>query len=101
MPAAAIPAAAITAAVWPGLADEAGLGAGGSFAVEPDRRNVRAGEDRELGGGSGISHANAAGERAGGSADAGGNAGGTLDDRCPEGIVPDDPGPEGALDEAS
>jgi hypothetical protein len=83
------------------LADEAGLGAGGSFAVEPDRRNARAGEDRELGGGSGISHANAAGERADGSADAGGNAGGTLDDRCPEGIVPDGPGPEGALDEAS
>jgi hypothetical protein len=90
------------AAVWPGLADEAGLGAGGSFAVEPDRRNARAGEDRELGGGSGISHANAAGERAGGSAD----ADGTLDDRRPEGTVSDDPGrddpgPEGALDEAA
>jgi hypothetical protein len=69
-----------------------------------------------LGGGSGISHANAAGERAGGSADTGGDAGGTLDDRCPEGTVSDDPGPddpgpddpgpddprpEGALDEAS
>ena len=101
-----MPAVAIPAAVWPRLADEAGLGAGGSFAVEPDRRNARAGEDRELGGGSGISHANAAGERAGGSADTGGEAGGTLDDRCPEGTVsddpgPDDPGPEGALDEAS
>jgi hypothetical protein len=104
------------AVVWPGVADEAGLGAGGSFAAEPDRRNARAGEDRELGGGSGISHANAAGERADGSADTGGNAGGTLDDRCPEGTVsnepepdepepdepePDEPEPEGALDEAS
>jgi len=96
-PAVAMPAVAIPAAVWPGLADEAGLGAGGSFTVEPDRRNARAGEDRELGGGSGISHANAAGERAGGSAD----TGGALDDRCPEGTVSDDPGPEGALDEAS
>ena len=76
-----MPAVAIPAAVWPGSADEAGLGAGGSFAVEPDRRNARAGEDRELGGGSGISHANAAGDRVGGSAD----AGGTLDDRRPEG----------------
>ena len=43
--------------------------AAGSLVAEPDRRNVRAGEDRESGGGSGISHANAAGDRDAGSAD--------------------------------
>src|ERR1700738_2737261 len=48
------------------------LGAAGRLPVVPVRRKVRAGDDRELGGGSGISHANAAGETDGGSAGAGG-----------------------------
>src|SRR5258708_10843725 len=47
------------------------LGAGAFLAAVPDRRNVRAGDDGECGGGSGISHANAAGETDGGSACAG------------------------------
>src|SRR5215831_315986 len=54
-----------------GLPRPAGVpscGAGGFWPVVPDRRNVRAGDDRESGGGSGISHANAAGETGGGSA---------------------------------
>src|SRR5690349_14184552 len=38
------------------------FGAGEFLADVPDRRNVRAGDDGECGGGSGISHANAAGE---------------------------------------
>src|SRR5256884_7020312 len=47
------------------------LGADEFLAAVPDRRNVRAGDDGECGGGSGISHANAAGEADGGPADAG------------------------------
>src|SRR6516165_3643412 len=43
-----------------GAAADPAWGAGG--AVVPERRNVRAGDDRESGGGSGISQANAAGE---------------------------------------
>src|SRR5206468_1279202 len=45
------------------------LGAGEFLAAVPDRRNVRAGDDGEFGGGSGISHANAAGETDGGAAE--------------------------------
>src|SRR6476469_11203968 len=45
---------------------------GGEFLADvPDRRNARAGDDGECAGGSGISHANAAGETDGGSAWAG------------------------------
>src|SRR5215472_10361391 len=60
----------------PGRSPAVGLpgpasGAGGSLAAVPDRRNVRAGDDGDCGGGSGISHANAAGETDGGSAGAG------------------------------
>src|SRR5438105_8739186 len=51
--------------------DDPVFGAGEFLAAVPDRRNVRAGDDGECGGGSGISHANAAGETNGGSADAG------------------------------
>src|SRR5947209_10983554 len=40
--------------------EEAGAG-GGFFAVRPDRRKARAGDDGESAGGSGISHAKAAG----------------------------------------
>jgi hypothetical protein len=65
--------------------------------AEPDRRNVRAGEDRESGGGSGISHANAAGDRDAGSAD----TDGTLDDGRPEGAEPDGPRPEGPVAEGA
>src|ERR1700729_877882 len=73
------PAAALPAPVLPGLADGAALGAAEPFVAEPfsaepfagdpfkdrpERRNARAGDDGELAGGSGISHANAAGETA-------------------------------------
>ena len=51
--------------------DDPVFGAGEFLADVPDRRNVRAGDDGECGGGSGISHANAAGETDGGSACAG------------------------------
>jgi hypothetical protein len=44
------------------LDDDPVFGAGEFLADVPDRRNVRAGDDGECGGGSGISHANAAGE---------------------------------------
>jgi hypothetical protein len=94
------------AAVWPGLADEAAivgaagvLGAAGRLPVVPARRKVRAGDDRELGGGSGISHAKAAGETDGGSADAGGVLDGgrpDSDDGRPGGMVP-----EGAVGDGS
>ncbi len=49
----------------------AALSGGGLLPDVPDRRNVRAGDDGECAGGSGISHANAAGETEGGSACAG------------------------------
>ena len=65
--------------------------------AEPDRRNVRAGDDRESGGGSGISHANAAGDRDAGSA----GTVGALDDGRPEGPEPEGPVAEGAVGEAS
>src|SRR5258705_13760406 len=47
--------------------DDPVFGAGEFLADVPDRRNVRAGDDGERGGGSRISHANAAGETACGS----------------------------------
>ena len=56
----------------------------------PDRRNVRAGDDGECGGGSGISHANAAGETDGGSACAGrlpADVGEANGERVPEAAV--------------
>ena len=75
------------------------MGAAEPFPVVPDRRNVRAGDDGELGGGSGISHANAAGDTAGGSA----GAGATLGDGRPEGPgpVPEGAGSEGAVREGA
>src|SRR5690349_14644322 len=42
-------------------AEELGLAGGGFFAVTPERRKARAGDDGEFGGGSGISQAKAAG----------------------------------------
>ena len=88
-PAAGLPASVLPGRlVLPGLADEAASGAAEPFPVVPDRRNVRAGDDGELGGGSGISHANAAGDTDGGSAD----AGGAPDEGRPEGAAPDGPG---------
>src|SRR5437016_899785 len=87
------------AAVWAGLADEGAvlgaadvLGAAGRLPVMPARRKVRAGDDDELGGGSGICHANAAGDTGGGSA----GAGGVLDDGLRGGMVP-----EGAVGDGS
>src|ERR1039457_1860169 len=55
-------------AVFPGLTAASGvLEAAWLFAVVPARRNDRAGEDGECGGGSGMSQANAAGETIGAS----------------------------------
>ena len=79
--------------VLSGLADEAALGAAEPCSVVPDRRNVRAGDDGELGGGSGISHANAAGETDGGSA----GVAETLGDGRPEGAVLEGAVLEGAV----
>ena len=84
-------------AVLPGLADEAALGAAEPCSVVPDRRNVRAGDDGELGGGSGISHANAAAETDGGSA----GVAETLGDGRSEGAVPEGPVPKGAVREGA
>src|SRR6516225_5012824 len=62
-------------------------------AAAPDRRNARAGDDGEWGGGSGISHANAAGETEGAS------AGDELAGRGrPDGMVPEDAAGDGPLD---
>src|SRR5512135_2486988 len=55
--AAAWPLAAVSLPSPPG--DDLVLGADEFLAAVPDRRNVRAGDDGECGGGSGISHANA------------------------------------------
>src|SRR6266699_725027 len=85
-PAAVLPAAVLLAAVLPAAATEAALRAAWFLPVRPDRRNVRAGDDGEFGGGSGISHANAAGETDGGSAGAG---------RLPADGRPGGPAPEG------
>jgi len=76
---------AAAAVVVPGPADGEALGAGwlfaaGLFVVVPDRKNARAGDDGDWGGGSGISQANAAGERDGGSAAGAGSAGGFAAD---------------------
>src|SRR6266849_5311928 len=63
-------AAAAVVLPWPTDGEAFGAGrlfAAGLFAVVPGRRNARAGDDGEWGGGSGISQANAAGERDGGS----------------------------------
>ena len=70
--------------------DDPVFGAGEFLADVPDRRNVRAGDDGECGGGSGISHANAAGETDGGSACAGrlpADVGGADGERAPEATV--------------
>src|SRR6266568_6457259 len=85
-PAAVLPAAVLLAAVLPAAATEAALRAAWFLPVRPDRRNVRAGDDGEFGGGSGISHANAAGETDGGSAGAG---------RLPAAVRPAGAAPDG------
>jgi hypothetical protein len=60
-----------------------------SFAARPDRRKARAGDDGESAGGSGISHANAAGGIDGASA-AGGADELEPDDAEPVGVGPED-----------
>ena len=56
-------AAELSAATLPLPPDSGPAVGGGDFLADvPDRRNARAGEDGECAGGSGISHANAAGE---------------------------------------
>src|SRR6266568_514960 len=89
-PAAALSGAALSGAVVPRAGAEpevdAALRAAGPLPVKPDRRNVRAGDDGEFGGGSGISHANAAGETDGGSAGAG---------RLPAAVRPAGAAPDG------
>ena len=87
-------------AVLPGVADEAALGAAEPCSVVPDRRNVRAGDDGELGGGSGISHANAAAETDGGSAGVAETLGdGRSEGAVLEGAVLEGPAPKGAVRE--
>src|SRR5215469_693284 len=101
----------------PGRSPAVGLpgpasGVGGSLAAVPDRRNVRAGDDGDCGGGSGISHANAAGETDGGSADAGRLPAGAAEltveaepareagpepEAAPDGTVPDGTVPDGPV----
>jgi hypothetical protein len=56
----------------------------------PDRRKLRAGDDGEVGGGSGISQANAAGDTVGVAL----TGGDEPEDRVPEDAGPEDPGPE-------
>jgi hypothetical protein len=60
-------------------------------------RNVRAADDGELGGGSGISHANAAGETAGGSVPDGAAPDGTA----PDGKVGDEPAVDGVREDSA
>jgi hypothetical protein len=55
----------------------AGLAGGGGFTFPADRKKVRAGDDGDVGGGSGVSQVNAAAETAGGSG-LGWGAGGSL-----------------------
>src|SRR5215813_9758478 len=65
-------AAGRSAAAVPLLPGNGPVTGGGDFLADvPDRRNARAGDDGECVGGSGISHANAAGETDGCSACAG------------------------------
>jgi hypothetical protein len=83
-----------------GVAGELGLAGAGVFAVRPERRKARAGDDGEFGGGSGISQAKAAGgtEEASGETPSGLRPSGAgaeepeSDERAPGDVVPDDPG---------
>jgi hypothetical protein len=83
------------------------LGAAEPCSVVPARRNVRAGDDGELGGGSGISHANAAAETDGGSAGVaetlgdGRPEGAVLEGAVLEGAVLEGPVPKGAVPEGA
>src|SRR5579862_2134668 len=71
-------AAAGAGAVGCGLATvTVGRAGGGGFTVPADRKKVRAGDDGDVGGGSGASQVNAAAETAGGSG-LGAGAGGSL-----------------------
>src|SRR5256885_1955733 len=93
-PVAGLAAGAGGAAVVDGaeVAEEPGLAGAGFFAVTPERRKARAGDDGESGGGSGISHAKAAG----GTDDASGAGADEpeSDERGPDDVVADDPGPD-------
>jgi hypothetical protein len=73
-------------------AEELGLAGGGFFAVTPERRKARAGDDGEFGGGSGISQAKAAG----GTDDASGTGADEPEsnERGADDAVADDPGPD-------
>jgi hypothetical protein len=83
------------------------LGAAEPCSVVPDRRNVRAGDDGELGGGSGMSHANAAAETDGGwdgvaeTLGDGRPEGAVLEGAALEGPVPKGAVREGAVGQAS
>jgi len=93
-PVAGLPAGADGAAVVEveEVAEGLGLAGAGFFAVRPERRKARAGDDGEFGGGSGISQAKAAG----GTLDASG-AGADKpksDERGAGDVVADDPGPD-------
>jgi hypothetical protein len=93
--------------ILPGFAG-AGPGARFAFALVSDLRKARAGDDRDSGGGSGISQANAAGGTvvpadllslpsglSGLSGD--GDDDGVPDDSVPEGFVPDGVAPDGTV----
>jgi len=91
-PAAGLPAGAAGLEVVAVVAAELGLAGAGFFAVAPERRKARAGDDGECGGGSGISQAKAAG----GTDDASGDGADEpeSDERGADDAVADDPGPD-------
>jgi hypothetical protein len=88
---------AVPGPVIPGVRDVIAL-----FTFVPALRKVRAGDDGELGGGSGISQANAAGETVGVWSPGGEEPDDPLpevagpEDAVPEGAVPEDAGPDAA-----
>src|SRR6266576_7114863 len=87
-------AAGLSAAALPLPPGSGPVVGGGDFLADvPDRRNVRAGDDGECAGGSGISHANAAAETDGGSACAGRSPAGAA-----EPVVAAEPADGGAPD---
>src|SRR5690242_21030445 len=88
----ASPVAGLAAGAAGAGAEVPGLAGAGFFAVTPERRKARAGDDGECGGGSGISQAKAAG----GTDDASGDGADEpeSDERGADDAVADAPGPD-------